>query len=116
MPPLVHCNFTSFLNDRDVSPAYDGKNKRDAVSAKDRKEVWKNEYGVALAGACPVGCGVRLQRDEKNGWDCGHVVSHKNGGAEAVSNLRPICKNCNGKMGTTNWDEYVPAKKSWFGF
>ena len=115
MPPLVHCNFTEFLNDRSVSPSYEGKQKRDAVSAKDRKEVWKNEFKGALEGKCPIGCGVLLVRDEKNGWDCGHVVSHKNGGREDVSNLRPICKNCNGKMGTQNWDEYVP-KKSWFQF
>jgi hypothetical protein len=109
MPPLVHCNFVEFLNDRSVTPTYEGKNKRDAVTAKDRKEVWKNEFQAALQGKCPVGCGVVLVRDEKNGWDCGHVVSHKNGGREDVSNLRPICKNCNGKMGTANWADYAPS-------
>ena len=116
MPPLVHCNFVDFLNDRAVVPSYDGKNKREAVTAKDRKEVWKIEFQAATQGKCPVGCGVVLVRDEKNGWDCGHVVSHKNGGREDVSNLRPICKNCNGKMGTANWADYVGPKKSWFGF
>ena len=32
-------------------------------------------------------------------FDCGHIISHSNGGMITLENLRPICGNCNKSMG-----------------
>ena len=40
-------------------------------------------------------------------FEAGHIKSFYNGGDINIENLRPICKVCNIKMGSTNWDEYL---------
>ena len=44
-------------------------------------------------------------------FHCGHVISEKNGGSVAVTNLRPICQNCNSSMGYTNMDTFIEMYK-----
>lgn len=41
-------------------------------------------------------------------WDfqCGHVISRKNGGEAILENLRPICHLCNMSMSFKNWYEF----------
>jgi hypothetical protein len=39
-------------------------------------------------------------------FECGHVISHANGGAITVENLRPICGSCNKSMGARNLIDY----------
>ncbi|MDE2095886.1 MAG: HNH endonuclease [Patescibacteria group bacterium] len=43
----------------------------------------------------------------RDNWECGHIVSVKNGGSDAVDNLRPVCKKCNGSMGEENMFEFA---------
>ena len=40
-------------------------------------------------------------------FDCGHIVSEKDGGTQEITNLRPICSACNNSMGTQNMIEYI---------
>ena len=40
-------------------------------------------------------------------FHCGHIISEKNGGEINVTNLKPICQNCNSSMGTTNMDDFM---------
>ena len=40
-------------------------------------------------------------------FDCGHIISEKNGGKVHLENLRPICRTCNSSMGTQNMDDYI---------
>ena len=40
-------------------------------------------------------------------FECGHVVSNKDGGKININNLKPICKTCNLSMGTTNMDIFI---------
>ena len=35
-------------------------------------------------------------------FHCGHIIAEAKGGETIVSNLKPICQNCNSSMGTTN--------------
>lgn len=44
-------------------------------------------------------------------FECGHVISHSEGGSLTVENLRPICGSCNKSMGTQNLYDY---KKKFF--
>lgn len=39
-------------------------------------------------------------------YECGHVLAVANGGDNNVTNLRPICSECNKSMGTMNLDDY----------
>lgn len=40
-------------------------------------------------------------------FECGHVVSEKDGGNMSVDNLKPICGQCNRSMGSQNMNDYV---------
>jgi hypothetical protein len=108
--PVKACNFLNFLLDRTVAPLYEGKTRRTCVPPKLRAAVWANEFGVAEVGKCPIsGCTTVLTK-AKAGFQCGHRTSHKNGGEAVEANLRPICGHCNLKMGSTDWDKYVPKR------
>ena len=40
-------------------------------------------------------------------WECGHIISDKDGGDLSISNLRPLCSTCNKSMGARNMKDYV---------
>jgi 5-methylcytosine-specific restriction endonuclease McrA len=44
-------------------------------------------------------------------YECGHVISRKNGGKDTIDNLRPICRSCNLSMSTQNLEIF---KKKYF--
>jgi hypothetical protein len=101
-------NFVEYVcNSEDMQHFYN-KNVRKGISADLRKKVWKNQFGNKTSGTCPIiGCNHLLSSIDKRGFQCGHIISVKNGGKEELSNLRPICADCNSKMGSTNWDDFV---------
>ena len=53
-------------------------------------------------------CNNKLDSKQKNGWECGHIISDYNDGKVILSNLRPICAECNRDMGRQNWIDYDP--------
>lgn len=67
------------------------------------KKVWYKYY-KDLSAKCPC-CDInKIQIDE---FDCGHIISWKNGGETKLDNLRPICRSCNQSMGSQNWDIFM---------
>ena len=40
-------------------------------------------------------------------FECGHIVSVRDGGLDTIQNLRPICSQCNRSMGTKNMLEFM---------
>jgi 5-methylcytosine-specific restriction endonuclease McrA len=48
-------------------------------------------------------------------FDCGHVMSERNGGGQEITNLRPICSSCNKSMGTTNMIDFVKKHGFYIG-
>jgi 5-methylcytosine-specific restriction endonuclease McrA len=44
-------------------------------------------------------------------FNCGHIIAEANGGDTIVSNLRPICQNCNSSMGTMNMNDFMKTLK-----
>ena len=65
--------------------------------------VWNKyigeEYGI---GKCDV-CGSELK---VSNFDCGHIISVKDGGEDIIHNLSPICRSCNLSMGTGDLNEF----------
>lgn len=81
---------------------------RKQLSPKQRMIVWKKTYGQANDGVCSV-CNSSIHNG-KYGFECGHIIAHVNGGSSELCNMVPICKNCNGKMGTQDLHEYKKTK------
>jgi 5-methylcytosine-specific restriction endonuclease McrA len=79
-------------------------NKRKKLSQNERKMVWKKDFYDKEKGICKVCNKVEINI---NTFQCGHIVSHKNGGETSFENLKPICVQCNNKMGSMNLYEYM---------
>jgi hypothetical protein len=79
------------------------------ISATTRKIVWRNFYDSLVDKdinniLCPCCESVFINPFE---FDCGHIISYKNGGMTCVDNLRPICSGCNSSMGAMNWNDFI---------
>ena len=84
------------------------KIKRKAIDSRLRKNVWDTYIGQKTSGKC-----FCCRENEItaftycNTFQAGHIISHMNGGKAEISNLLPICRDCNMKMSSENWDDYV---------
>ena len=99
-------NFIQWLIDPSEIPYHDYKD-RPNISKELQKQIWEKEYGACTSGKCVIyGCDNILNTNVSNSWQCGHIISHNNGGATTLDNLRPLCTPCNQKMKDINWDIY----------
>jgi len=65
--------------------------------------VWNKNMGKEKGiGGCYV---CESEIDSKN-FECGHIISVKDGGDTNLDNLLPICSSCNKSMGTQNLHEF----------
>ena len=65
--------------------------------------VWNKNIGKEKGiGGCYV---CESEIDSKN-FECGHIISVKDGGDTNLDNLLPICSSCNKSMGTQNLHEF----------
>jgi 5-methylcytosine-specific restriction endonuclease McrA len=72
-----------------------------------RKKVWDKEFGTQLEAKCPIQhCTSMLFKEQDSAFHCGHIMPKCRGGEDTIENLRPICANCNARMGCRHWDEY----------
>lgn len=84
------------------------KKKRDNIPQELREKIWKKEsknfcdIGILYNGICYTCKNVLIIKD----MQCGHIIAHAFGGKVSFDNLMPICRDCNGKMGTMNLEEY----------
>jgi hypothetical protein len=84
---------------------------RKRITEQLKKKVWKNEYGNEKTGICPVEYCKNILSNKKFGFQCGHIISLCNKGPTTENNLKPICTDCNIKMSSTNWSDYVHELK-----
>lgn len=105
---LTRLNFVEYLiHDNIVPNVIPLPSKRNITPAL-RKKVWEKEFGTNLEGNCPIPqCSSKLYKEEDSAFHCGHILPKCRGGEDVVENLRPICANCNARMGCSHWDEYV---------
>ena len=80
------------------------KKKRKQLPSTVRFSLWNSTFGERQgAGACYC-CGREVTQQT---FEAGHIMSVKDGGSDQLSNMRVICKNCNGSMGSTHMDTFV---------
>lgn len=77
-------------------------NYREKIKKATRREVWNKYFSGCLEGKC-FSCFRDIDYDT---FECGHVKAVFYGGATNVSNMEPICGQCNREMGVKNLYEY----------
>lgn len=83
------------------------KQKKHKIPIPLKANVW-NYYIGREKGMSKCFCCV-LRDIEKDSFDCGHVISEKNGGQLTLENLRPICGSCNSSMESMNMDLFIKS-------
>ena len=92
------------------SESKEKKKKKAPISKELRTQVWSTYNGRSMDGKCFV-CDERITLEI---FECGHVDPESRGGKTELSNLRPVCKECNhgkGGMSTMNMIEYMLLNK-----
>jgi hypothetical protein len=55
----------------------------------------------------------QIQEISESNFECGHVVSERDGGIVSLDNLRPVCSGCNKSMSTKNMFEFIRQYGFW---
>jgi hypothetical protein len=85
------------------------KKKKKAIPATVKRLVWNTNIGEMIGKSKCLCC--KSTDITQMSFNCGHIVAEANGGDTIVSNLKPICQNCNSSMGTKNMDEFMKTLK-----
>ena len=79
--------------------------KKQTITSTIKKLVWNMHIGEEIGKAKCVCC--KSSYISQMSFHCGHIIAESKGGEMIVSNLRPICQNCNSSMGNKNMDEFM---------
>jgi hypothetical protein len=85
------------------------KTKKKTISATIKKLVWNTNIGEEIGKAKCLCC--KSTDITQLSFNCGHIIAEANGGNTIVSNLKPICQNCNSSMGTKNMNDFMETLK-----
>ena len=85
------------------------KRKKKAIPATIKRLVWNTNIGEMIGKSKCMCC--NSTDITQMSFNCGHIVAEANGGDTIVSNLKPICQNCNSSMGTKNMEEFMKSLK-----
>ena len=85
------------------------KTKKTKISATLKRLVWNTHIGEDIGKYKCVCCNVT--DITQLSFHCGHIIAEINGGQTNVSNLKPICQNCNSSMATKNMDDFIKSFK-----
>ena len=73
------------------------KYKKQKIPKALKQQVWLNTYGKKFESKCYI---VWCNNDINCfTFDCGHNIPESKGGKLEISNLKPLCRNCNLGMG-----------------
>ena len=90
---------------KEPKPPKEDKLKKKAIPSTIKKLVWNTNIGEDIGKAKCICC--KSTDITQMSFNCGHVISEYNGGETIVSNLKPICQNCNSSMGTKNMNDFM---------
>ena len=99
---LKNINFIDSLRctENDIPAPSKINSKRTKIDNNLRDLVWNTYIGEDnKKGKCF--CCPRTIDYTK--FECGHLISHKNGGKTDINNLRPFCFHCNRSLGSNNY-------------
>jgi len=85
------------------------KKRKKAIPSTIKRLVWNTNIGEHIGKAKCVCC--NSTDITQMSFNCGHIIAESNGGNLVVSNLKPICQNCNSSMGTQNMNEFMLSLK-----
>lgn len=85
------------------------KPKKKTISAAMKRLVWNTNIGEEIGKEKCVCC--KSTDITQMSFHCGHIIAEINGGETIVSNLKPICQNCNSSMATKNMNEFMESLK-----
>jgi hypothetical protein len=91
--------------EKEVKP----KTKKKSISSTIKKLVWNTNIGEDIGKAKCLCC--KSTDITQLSFNCGHIIAEANGGETIVSNLKPICQNCNSSMGTKNMNDFMETLK-----
>ncbi len=74
------------------------------IPATVRNTIWKLHMGDENESKC---CCCNIEPITKGNFECGHIISHVDGGKIQLDNLRPICGLCNKSMSTMNMIDFM---------
>jgi 5-methylcytosine-specific restriction endonuclease McrA len=104
---LKQTNFIEWMTDKTKDPIHRHKKGKKRIGKKLRDSCWIQEFGKADRQTCPIStCSHIITKHDTDTWHAGHVISEYNGGDTHISNLRPLCKECNLDMSSMNWIDY----------
>ena len=83
--------------------------KKKPISATVKRLVWNTNIGEDIGKAKCMCC--KTTDITQLSFHCGHIFAEANGGETIVSNLKPICQNCNSSMGTKNMNDFMESLK-----
>jgi hypothetical protein len=81
------------------------KYKKHPISSTLKRKVWDTHIGQTIGQHKCFCC--NLTYITQLSFHCGHVIPESKGGDTKLSNLRPICQNCNSSMGTQNMYDFM---------
>ena len=85
------------------------KKKKKPIPSTMKRLVWNVNIGEDIGKAKCLCCNTTYITQMS--FHCGHIFAEANGGQTIVSNLKPICQNCNSSMGTKNMEEFMKSLK-----
>ncbi len=80
-------------------------NIKQKIPKKIKQLVWNTnigeEFGISTCLCC------NNTKISQMDFQCGHIISEKNGGTINIDNLKPICLLCNTSMGIQNMNDFI---------
>jgi len=90
-------------------PLAETKYKKKYISSTLKRLIWNKwigeEVGKAKCCCCNTTDIVQMS------FHAGHIIAEINGGKTSISNLMPICQNCNSSMGRMNLYDFKATLK-----
>jgi hypothetical protein len=82
---------------------------KNSISSTMKRLVWNINIGEEIGKSKCMCC--KTTDITQMSFHCGHVVANAKGGETIVSNLKPICQNCNSSMRTQNMNDFMLSLK-----
>ena len=79
--------------------------KKKSIPSAIKKLVWNKNIGEDIGKSKCYCC--KSTDISQTSFHCGHVIAESKGGKTIVSNLKPICQNCNSSMGTKDMNDFM---------